>query len=317
MIDFRYHLVSLIAVFLAIALGIVIGTTALNQPLLSDIKGQVTSLEQDKRTLEGQTRTLKAQVDADSSFAGAVAPKLIGGALSGRRVVIVATDSSVSGDVVNQVSTMVGQAGGTVSGSLHLKSQYTDPGQASAISSYVNGPGLPPGVSLPKTDDSKQLAATLLADVLMVAPGRSVTAADTSAISSVLAGLSALGVLSQDSSQVTPADYAVLLTTGTQTGNDADTRNAALVDLAAALDAGGSGAVVAGDSTAVQPNGLIAVLRDNPTVSATVSTVDDVDSAVGQISTVLALGRERQGISGKYGSGPGTQPVPPVPGVTQ
>jgi hypothetical protein len=37
-IDFRYHLVSLIAVFLAVALGIVIGTTALNQPILNDIE---------------------------------------------------------------------------------------------------------------------------------------------------------------------------------------------------------------------------------------------------------------------------------------
>ena len=51
MIDFRYHLVSLIAVFLAVALGIVIGTTALNQPILADIKNQVTALEQDKRSL--------------------------------------------------------------------------------------------------------------------------------------------------------------------------------------------------------------------------------------------------------------------------
>jgi hypothetical protein len=33
MIDFRYHLVSLVAVFLALAVGIVLGTTALNGPL--------------------------------------------------------------------------------------------------------------------------------------------------------------------------------------------------------------------------------------------------------------------------------------------
>ena len=30
MIDFRYHIVSIIAVFLALAVGIVVGTTALN-----------------------------------------------------------------------------------------------------------------------------------------------------------------------------------------------------------------------------------------------------------------------------------------------
>ena len=56
MIDFRYHLVSLIAVFLAVALGIVIGTTALNEPILADIKNQVSALEKDKRSLEDRTQ---------------------------------------------------------------------------------------------------------------------------------------------------------------------------------------------------------------------------------------------------------------------
>jgi hypothetical protein len=315
-IDFRYHLVSLIAVFLAVALGIVIGTTAINQPLLADIKGQVSSLEQDKRALESQTRTLQSEVDEAGAFADAVAPALVNGSLTARKVLLVVTDESISSDTVDQVGALVEQAGGAVSGTLHLKAQFTDPGKASAIQSYVTGSGLPSGVRLPNTDDSKQLVATLLADVLMIANGHTARSGDTAAISSVLAGLSALGVLAQDSSSVTPANYAIVLTTGTRSDKDADTRNAALVDLAAALDAAGSGAVVAGDSTAAQPNGLVAVIRDNPTVSEAVSTIDNVTTTPGQISTVLALGRERQGTSGKYGTGQDTQPVPPVPGVT-
>ncbi len=63
MIDFRYHLVSLIAVFLAVALGIVIGTTALNNPISADIEARVDQLEQDKRQLEDRTQELTAQVD--------------------------------------------------------------------------------------------------------------------------------------------------------------------------------------------------------------------------------------------------------------
>ncbi len=46
MIDFRYHLVSLIAVFLAVALGIVIGTTALNNPISADFFYIFDQLEQ-------------------------------------------------------------------------------------------------------------------------------------------------------------------------------------------------------------------------------------------------------------------------------
>jgi hypothetical protein len=316
-IDFRYHLVSLIAVFLAVALGIVIGATALNQPILSDIHGQVGTLEQDKRTLEDRTRQLSAQVDADEAFGGAVAPALVKGALAARRVVLVVTSDRVPATTVDQMGTLVQQAGGTVAGTVRLRPGYTDPASASKIGSYVAGPGLPAGITLPQTDDSAQLVATLLADVLVVPHGQaSARSGDTAAISSVLAGLSALDVLTQDSAQVTPADYAVLLTAGARTGTDAAQRNAPLVDLAAALDAAGSGAVIAGDRDSAGTGGLVAAVRGSTSVSTTVSTVDDVDTTAGRVSTVLALPRERSGTSGKYGTGKDAQPVPPVPGAT-
>src|SRR4029453_11028461 len=91
-IDFRYHLVSLIAVFLAVALGIIIGTPALNEPIQADIEGQVTDLEQDKRALEDRPQQLQTQVDAADSFADAVAPVLVNGALKGRSVLLVVTN---------------------------------------------------------------------------------------------------------------------------------------------------------------------------------------------------------------------------------
>ena len=84
MIDFRYHLVSLIAVFLAVALGIVIGTTALNQPILADLENQVGALTQDKRDLEDSNQVLQAQLDTGDAFEEAVAPALVAGSLAGR-----------------------------------------------------------------------------------------------------------------------------------------------------------------------------------------------------------------------------------------
>jgi hypothetical protein len=232
-------------------------------------------------------------------------------------VLLVVTSDAVSSNTVDAVTAMVRAAGGGVSGVVRLQDAYTDPAHASAIQSYVTGSGTPAGITLPQTDDAGQLVAALLADVLMVPGGQASSGGDTAAISSVLAGLSALDVLAQDSSSVTPADYAIVLTTGGFTGKDAKQRDAALVALAAGLDAAGSGAVVAGDATAAADGGLVGSLRDNPTVSASVSTVDDVDTAAGRISTVLALSRERLGTSGKYGTGSDTQPVPPVPGSGQ
>jgi hypothetical protein len=315
-IDFRYHLVSLIAVFLAVALGIVIGTTALNQPILNDIENQVSNLEQDKRSLEDQTQQLQAQVSSAGAFEEAVGPALVSGSLASRSVLLVVTNEDVAPETVDKVTTLVGQAGGRVTGTINVQPEYSDPSTASSLQSYVTGPGLPPGVQLPPTDDTGQLVGSLLAQVLMV-PASGAPAPDTASLSSVLAGLVALNVLAVQGDSVTPAQYAIVLTAGGFKGKDAADRNNTLVDLVTALDGTGSGAVVAGDAAAAQGGaGLVGVIRSNPDLSAALSTVDNIPAPAGQISAVLALSRETEGTSGKYGTGEDTQPVPPVSAPT-
>jgi Copper transport outer membrane protein, MctB len=313
-IDFRYHLVSLIAVFLAVALGIVIGTTQLNGGVLDNLQGQVSSLEHDKRNLEDTTQQLQAQQDSGNAFASAVAPALVGSSLAGRSVLLVVTNDGVDSDTVDQVSALVTQAGGTVSGQFHLQPEYSDPATAASLTSYIGGGGLPAGITVPPTGDAGQQVATLLGQVLMI-PSNG-TPPPTAAISSVLAGLTTLGVLAADSPSVTPANYAIVLTAGGFRGNDADQRNTTLAELASALDAAGSGAVIAGNGDSAKNNGLVGKVRGDAATAAAVSTVDDVDTPAGRISTVLALGQEGEGTSGKYGTGEDTQPVPPVPAAT-
>jgi hypothetical protein len=198
-----------------------------------------------------------------------------------------------------------------VSGTLTLQPEYSDPSTATSLQNYVTGSGLPAGVTLPSVNDPGQLVGSLLAQVLMIPPIG--TAPDRAAISSVLAGLSALNVLTAEGDSVAPADYAVVLTAGAFTGTDAADRNATLTKLVSALDSAGSGAVVSGDVASAGDNGLVGVIRNDPSLSAAVSTVDNVGTAAGRISTVLALVSEGDGTSGKYGVGQDTQPVPPVP----
>ena len=311
MIDFRYHLVSLIAVFLAVALGIIIGTTALNAPILADIKNQVSALEGDKRSLEDRTQQLQSQVDSTDAFADAVAPVLVDKALAGKSVLIVVTNEDVPTDTVDQVTALIQSAGGTVSGTLTLQPEYSDPSTATSLQNYVTGSGLPAGVTLPQVDDPGKLVGSLLAQVLMKPPAG--PAPERAAISSVLAGLSALNVVTAQGDSVAPADYAVILTAGAFTGADAADRNGTVADLVTALDSAGSGAVVAGDAASAEKNGLVGVIRADPKLSAALSTVDNVGTSAGRISTVLALDSEGEGTSGKYGTGEDTQPVPPVP----
>ncbi|MGX5657968.1 copper transporter [Geodermatophilus nigrescens] len=315
MIDFRYHLVSLIAVFLAIALGLVIGATQLSGPLLDNLQGQVTSLQEDKRELEDTTQGLQAQVDGSQAFESAVAPALVQGALAGRSVLFVVASEDVTTDTVEEVTALVTEAGGTVAGQLTLAPEYSDPASEPALQSYVTTPaGRPAGVELPETDDTGRLVGALLAEVLMVPAGG--PAPDAAGVSTVVAGLQALDVLTQDSASLTPADFAVVLTSGTVSGDDAADRNGVLLDLVTALDAAGSGAVVAGDAASAGEDGLVGVVRADPETAAAVSTVDNVTSPSGQVSTVLALGSESEGTSGAYGTGEDAQPVPPVPATT-
>jgi hypothetical protein len=215
---------------------------------------------------------------------------------------------------VEAVATRVTDAGGSLAGQITLLPAFTEPSTEAALEGYVTGGGLPPGVQLPEADDAGQLIGALMAQVLMIPPGG--PEPEASGISSVLAGLSALDVLSQDSDSVVPADYAIVLASGAFAGDDAAERAGTLVDLVTALDAAGSGAVVAGDAPSAAETGLVGVIREDPALSAAVSTVDNVGTTAGQISAVLALGQESEGTSGKYGTGEDTQPVPPVPSTT-
>jgi len=311
-IDFRYHLVSLIAVFLAVALGIVIGTTQLNGPVLTNLQGQVTALQADKRGLEDHTQQLQTELDGVGSFDEAIGPTLVANSLAGRSVLLVVASPDVQTDVVEGLTALLGSAGATVTGTIRLSDTYADAATAASVESYLAGPGLPPTVTVPDSADVGAEIAAVLSQVLMV-PGATRPNAgvppSTIDSSTVLAGLEELDVLSRDTSSVSPADFAVVLGAGAMGGQDAGARAAALVDLASALDTQGSGAVVAGDLVAGEA-GLVTAVRSDPE-NVTLSTVDNVTTAAGRISTVLALAAEGRGTSGQYGVGKNTQPVPP------
>ncbi|WP_369141177.1 copper transporter [Modestobacter versicolor] len=311
MIDFRYHLVSLIAVFLAVALGIVIGTTQLNGPLTDNLQGQVTALQEDKRSLEDQTQQLQTQLDDVGSFEEAVGPTLVENTLTGRSVVLVVAGADPEPDVAEGLTALLGSAGATVTGTVRLTDGYAAESTADTLETFLSGPGVPLTVTQPETDDPGEAVASVLAQLLMVpAEGSARVAPTATDTATVLAGLEELDVLSQDSTSVTPADLAVVLTTGALEGDDAETRTSALLQLAVALDEQGSGAVVAGNLASAGDGGLVAALRADSAARGTVSTVDNVTAAAGRISTVLALAAEARGTSGEYGVGEDTQPVP-------
>ena len=102
MIDFRYHLVSIVSIFLALAVGIVLGAGPLQQQIGQTLTNQVSQLRKDKAELRSQLDTQAHELEAADQFAEAVTPELVGSRLGGRSVVLVmlpGADSSVADDI--------------------------------------------------------------------------------------------------------------------------------------------------------------------------------------------------------------------------
>lgn len=303
MISFRYHIVSIVAIFLAFALGIAVGTAALNGAVTDNLRDQVNSLRDQRDSLRTDASVLNKKVADQDGFATLYGASVITGALSGKTVAIIQTPGA-SSDVVDGVVAQVAAAGGRVTGQVEITSDYLDPARAVDIRALATGPAHPVGLQLPPTDDAGALGGSLLAYVLVSSP----TTAD---INQVLAGFATLQMVKVKGDTVTPADLAIVVTGGT--ASTGDPAAAMLVALANALDKQGDGAVVAGDTASAGKGGLIAAVRGDGSASRSISTVDDADTALGRLTVILALAEQAAGRAGQYGTAAGADAIAPEP----
>lgn len=309
MIDFKYHVVSLISVFLAIALGIIIGTTALNGGIVSNLQSNVKTLGNEKRELENRVTELDQAVSQNSEFDAAVAPQLVDGVLADENFIVITVGDSVTAELRDPIIQMIQQSGAKNTGAISLTDTYSDPGHADELLKFASN-DLPAGVTLPESNDAGEVVGGLLA-AMLVAPANG-AGQPSAVITTVLSGLGSLGVLKLDSTDVQPAPNVVIVTSGSP-GEDADERNDMILSLAVALDKAGAAVVIAGDGSSADPDGLITAAREDATVASSISTVDNAGYASGQVNVVWALRAEADKKSGAYGSTADAQPVAPVP----
>lgn len=301
MISFRYHIVSIVAIFLAFALGIAVGTAALNGAVTDNLRDQVNSLRDQRDTLRTEVSALEKRAADQDGFAKLYGESIISGSLTGKTVAVIQTPGA-SSDAVDGVVAQVAVAGGRVTGRIEITSDYLDPSRAVDIRALATGPAHPVGLQLPATDDAGALGGSLLAYVLVGSP----TPGD---INQVLAGFATLQMVKVSGDTVTPADLAVVVTGGTAEESGASM----LVALASALDTQGDGAVVAGDSASAGEAGVVAAVRDDASASRSISTVDDVDTAIGRLTVILALAEQEAGGTGHYGTAAGADAIAPEP----
>jgi hypothetical protein len=83
------------------------------------------------------------------------------------------------------------------------------------------------------------------------------------------------------------------------------------LQLVTQMQLAGCHTLVAGDNASSTGGGLVALVRGSDADKSTVSTVDDADSVVGQVTAILALAEVAGGRNGAYGTGSGVQSMFP------
>jgi hypothetical protein len=300
MISFRYFIVAIVAVFLALALGIVVGSTALNGPVTTDLRRQVTALKQDREQLAQQNKALNGEVNDANQFTSRYGAQLLANKLAGKNVLLVGMPGTAT-FVEDGMAAQVVAAGGKLAGRIDITSEYVAPNRSSDIVALATGTSRPIGVTLPPTNDPGKLGAALLAYALVDQP-------DSSSQTQVLAAFAALHMLSSTApTHITRTSLIVVVTSGTF--SHSDSRGSMEQDLVLGLEQAGGRVVVAGDAASATGAGLIARVRQQNGHS--LSTVDDADTGMGQVSAVLATSDAAESQFGQYGSGKGSQSLFP------
>lgn len=311
MIDFRYHLVSLISVFLALALGIVLGAGPLRDTVSDTLTGQVQELRVDRERLRADLEAAEVSVNERNEFIEAAAPTLLADLMPGHRVAVVTLPGTDPADV-EVIRARLDQAGADVVSEVAVTEAWVDPanrsfrqtfaGQllgyltpepaADAATAEIFGAALTQALTGGEGDEA---AAATLYDLLASAEEPLVTG-DRGALaeSTVLVG-------------PRPAEAAEEETTTEDDAEAADEARATYLALAESLAAQGS--VTVGSGADGQ---LVADIRADDDAAETVTTVDSVGDVPAGVATPLALAVAMTGGHGHFGSENDVEePLPP------
>ncbi|MEA2421254.1 MAG: hypothetical protein QOF55_353 [Thermoleophilaceae bacterium] len=144
MLDFRYHALSLVAVFLALGIGIVLGATIGDSVVSQANKDVRSSLRGDLLDALSRARTSATELTRRDRFDTAAFPYIAGDRLRGKRVALVSS-GPLPQDVENSARNAVKDGGGTVD-SLSQLDARPDP---VALAKGLGGNARPPAGAAP------------------------------------------------------------------------------------------------------------------------------------------------------------------------
>jgi Copper transport outer membrane protein, MctB len=307
MINFRFHVVSLIAIFLALALGVVIGAGVIDRGVVDTLNSRLDRVEAKSDRIQSANDALSSENDQLGSAIGDMQPFAVSGRLAGDNVGVVAV-RGVDGDRVTATITALQQADPTVTGTLWIEDKWKleSDDDIKALQTAL-GVSTKNKVTL-RTEAWRQLADRL-SNPLGVGGGGS---------SDLLAVLRDAGFLGFDAvGSATIGDFpgrdaGVVLVVGNDESVPAAT---VVVPAATALHDAKMPLVVAGVWKEVTDGpdraAVVQPLRDSD-LAKTVSTVDDLDQPWGPTTVTLALADlfSTPPVAGHYGLGPNAKLLP-------
>ncbi|MCU1648336.1 MAG: Copper transporter MctB [Nocardia sp.] len=293
MISFRHHAVSIAAIFLALAVGVVLGTRTHSDGLFPG-----TGNRQQVDSLTAENSRLTEQLKAADAFLSDAAGRVLANSLATKSVLLFTTPDSDSADA-DAVTAALTTAGAAVTGRVALTGAFTDSSESDRLRTALTNV-VPAGAQL-KIDaaDQGSLAGDLLGQVLLTDPATNQPRGTEQERGLALETLRGGGFLTF--ADVQPAQLAVVVAgDGARAGEN--NRGTIIARFAAALRTHSAGVVLAGRYGAAAGPGPIAVARSEAPL-ATITTVDNVDHEIGRITTVLGLTEQLNGGTGRYGTG--------------
>jgi hypothetical protein len=282
-INFRYHLVSIAAILLALAAGIALGSGPLDRAsssLNNDDGGSTAAAD-------------PALASFDSAYAARTSAPLLKNILKNQSVVVITVPGSSAAEV-RGITTDLKTAGAEITGEVQLNAKLLDPsGRGFAEGIAQQAASEVPGVSA-AGDSYGRIAAAI---------GRAFLGAKTVPVDQTATTISSAfkqgHLLTLTSAPKKRATLAVVVTAPQRSGGS--DQSSVIAALAGTLGGTSKGVVVAGPSSSSTDGGAVKAVRDGSS-AASVSTVDVTDSPAGRVLTALAAAQQVSGRSGSWGT---------------
>lgn len=303
MISLRQHAISLAAVFLALAVGVVLGSGFLSNTMVSGLRDETRNLHNEINGLNDQKGQLNAKLGSANAFDTQMAGRMVHDALNGKSLVIFRAPDANDEDV-DAVAKIVTQAGGAVTGTVTLTQEFVDANSAEKLHSVVTSSVLPAGAQLStKLVDQGSQAGDLLGIALLINRDPAVPPVDDAQRDTVLAALRDTGFIGYGNQHIGASNAAAVITGGSLS-NDAGNQGVSVARFAAALAPHGSGVMLAGRDGSSEGPAAVGVARADASVTPVISTVDNLEAASGRVTAVLGVAELiNGGRTGQYGTG--------------